>query len=357
MKINFSEKILIIFYIGLPFSIAFELKRIHELTFLQNLILVAFDSTLFVPSAPWISIVMCFYKNSHFIPSVFRSCIDNQYLIEQQLHIELICIDDASNDDTLSKLNSAKQMYDSSPFAPFVNFRIFSFQENMGLLYGRHFAYSQATGSYIFAFDNDDELIPGILAKIYALTKNRNDIEALSFLALEVYESDRTVNSTYQNKQYSYKTHIYRDSPVLRKRNITLNAPFSTGKFSIINKNYSDTSTLHLFPPAEFKNYRAHKWFMWNLCFTAFKRSIVQKGLPYFDQPLLHSKYSFSDDFYAFYTYMYFVHRIHILDEIGYAYYQYPNRPPKLSHRRQLIALRRYKAAISHLYSLNISVD
>lgn len=331
-----------------------QYRKINQILSIQNFVVakVQIPDSLFIPS---ISIVMCFFKREEFIPSVFRTCIEDQDLIQSQLKIEIICVNDASPDNTFSKLQAAKSQYESSIYSSFVRFVLFNLTHNMGTLYARYYGYSHASGSYIMSLDPDDEFIPGIVPKIYFLTKDRHDIDAIQFISLEVNETERDFNGPYEKRDYVYKSHIYREPVFPLKRNITLKAPYEIGKYSIFNHKYAGNSTLAIFPPALFELFLFQRHFMYNLCFTAFSLSVVKRAIPNFDPTMLYRKYSFSDDYYSFYVYLYFCHHMYILDEYGYAYFQHSYRVRKLSIQAQKVILYRMRQELRKLFNSSIS--
>ena len=92
---------------------------------------------------PKISVVIPMYNEEKNIIQIIRS-IQNQSLQE----IEIVCVNDNSNDNTLSKLNSLKEI---DPRILIINNKI-----NRGVLYNRIYGGMQSNGEYITFVDADD---------------------------------------------------------------------------------------------------------------------------------------------------------------------------------------------------------
>ncbi len=115
-------------------------------------------------SQPKISIIVTCYNNAKYLPA----CLDA--LISQSLsEIEIICINDASTDNSKKVLEKYKKR-DS-------RIRVINFEENQGVSVARNRGIAAAKAAFIMFCDGDDYYDPTMCEKMYdAITKNASDI-------------------------------------------------------------------------------------------------------------------------------------------------------------------------------------
>ena len=101
-----------------------------------------------------VTIAIINYNRSKFIDRSLRSCLD-QSLSRKTL--ELIIVDDNSNDKSISYLNSYKHTLQKSHSIP-NNFTLIKNKKNMGSGYCSNLAVSKSKGKYFMRVDSDDYL-------------------------------------------------------------------------------------------------------------------------------------------------------------------------------------------------------
>lgn len=108
-----------------------------------------------------VSIALSVYNVAEYVRSSL-DCILKQSFQE----FELLCIDDASTDDTWSILEE---------YATKDNrIRLFRQEKNQGLSVSRNLAIKEAKGEYLLMLDGDDLFAPKMVEKAYAKAKNTN---------------------------------------------------------------------------------------------------------------------------------------------------------------------------------------
>jgi glycosyltransferase involved in cell wall biosynthesis len=99
----------------------------------------------FSTSPPLVSVVIPCYDQAHFLSEAIESVLTQTYP-----HIELVVVDDGSNDNTVAVVNR----YPGTRY-----FR----QENQGLAAARNAGLRQTIGEYLVFLDSDDRLLPHAL--------------------------------------------------------------------------------------------------------------------------------------------------------------------------------------------------
>jgi succinoglycan biosynthesis protein ExoO len=115
-------------------------------------------------SAPVISVIMPVYNAG----DTLRRSVES---IRQQVgpQHELICVDDASTDDSASKLDT---WYAHEP-----RVRLIRMERNLGPGAARNKGLESARGDYVMFADADDRVMRGVLARLYSLAvQNDSDI-------------------------------------------------------------------------------------------------------------------------------------------------------------------------------------
>ena len=102
---------------------------------------------------PKISILVAVYNSAAYLPQ----CLDS--LLGQTLHdIEVLCVDDASTDNSLAILRQYAERD--------TRVKVFALDENHGIAFARNVALSNASGEFICFVDSDDWLAPNALEAV-----------------------------------------------------------------------------------------------------------------------------------------------------------------------------------------------
>ena len=102
---------------------------------------------------PKISILVAVYNSAVYLPQ----CLDS--LLGQTLHdIEVLCVDDASTDNSLAILRQYAERD--------TRVKVFALDENHGIAFARNVALSNASGEFICFVDSDDWLGPNALEAV-----------------------------------------------------------------------------------------------------------------------------------------------------------------------------------------------
>lgn len=109
-----------------------------------------------------VSIIIPCYNKGKYIKEAVKSAINQTYQ-----NIEIICIDDASTDDSYETLKSLVDKYK--------NIILLKNDKNMGVIYSRNTAIDASTGEYILPLDGDDTIEPIYVEEaVKILDKNRD---------------------------------------------------------------------------------------------------------------------------------------------------------------------------------------
>ena len=161
--------------------IYFNLSKVNEFIKLCN------NGTIINPifnikEKPKITALIPVYNSNKYIKSAIRS-IQNQNMPD----IEILIVDDFSNDNTLSIINILKKEDQ--------RIKIIKNNRNRGTLYTRSIGALYSKGKYIMSLDNDDIFINDIFKICYEEAEN-NNIDIVEFATCKV-----KINSLF-NKNY-----------------------------------------------------------------------------------------------------------------------------------------------------------
>ena len=121
---------------------------------------------------PKISLLVAVYNTAAYLPQ----CLDS--LLSQTLKdIEVICVDDASTDNSLALLHQYAEKDN--------RVKVFALKENSGQAHARNVGLSHATGDYIGFVDSDDWLSQDALEKV--CESFRDDVDCVLFRLLYAY--------------------------------------------------------------------------------------------------------------------------------------------------------------------------
>lgn len=127
-----------------------------------------------------ISIIVPVYNSEQYI----GECLDS--LVSQTLSdIEIICVDDASKDESCAVLERYAQEYE--------NFRIIKHNRNMGLSEARNSGLDDAQGKYIMFVDSDDYLKNKEACKILYVLAEKDNTDII-YYAYEKLEDDGRIS-------------------------------------------------------------------------------------------------------------------------------------------------------------------
>ena len=193
-ELNLNETYLIAYIQRLRRSLQFELmdldadkKRESLKSIRVNLPSEIWDR-LFSSSTPAISIIVPVYNMASYLPECLESCL------KQSLdNIEIICVDDGSQDNSLEILNQYAQKDQRIKIIH---------QENQGLAAARNTALEKATGRLIMCLDADDYLETDACECIYTYMYLFG-LEMCSFAAIEFNDQTRKeYESPYHTVQW-----------------------------------------------------------------------------------------------------------------------------------------------------------
>lgn len=126
---------------------------------------------------PKISLLVAVYNTAAFLPE----CLDS--LLSQTLEdIEVICIDDASTDNSLEILHKYAEKD--------ARVRVIALERNGGQARARNIGLADATGEYIGFVDSDDWLSPDALEKVYDAFQQK-EVDSVLFRLVRVYGDGR----------------------------------------------------------------------------------------------------------------------------------------------------------------------
>ena len=113
---------------------------------------------------PIISVIIPVYNTEKYL----GECLDS-VICQTFSKIEIICIDDCSNDNSLQILKKYAQQDH--------RIKIISHKQNLGCVASKNEGIKKAKGEYIYPFDSDDIIKPETLEKLYnAISNNLADI-------------------------------------------------------------------------------------------------------------------------------------------------------------------------------------
>lgn len=298
---------------------------------------------------PLFSIIIPCYQRKDFISTSLKSCIENQYLIECNLYIEIILVDDNSTDGTLEEIYSLQKRYESdSKLKKHIKFKIISNKRHRGALYIRIVGLKAAEGKYLLNLDSDDEFVPGIFRRLRTLINNRLDIDLIQFRILICDLKESNNNVTYDKKtnkkQYTYKLFSYISTFSDIQKSVTYDNHIKEMKFNIINDFVNKTNDVdhdsNVRHPSivELRKMVKEKKIMWNLPSLIFNRNLIQKAFDsnLFDKNVYNLEISIHEDLYISYVLLLLVNNYYFLDEIGYIYYR---GTPRVKRKRNLRAI------------------
>lgn len=161
-----------------------------------------------------VSVIIPVYNVSDYI----IDCVDS-YLSQSLKEVEILCVNDASTDDTLKKL----KMYSDE------RVKIINLQKNKGQSYARNIGLKNACGEYVVFSDSDDMMHPNALSKLYDLAEKekaagvvfsaeivndmgkRIDPDALKIKKTKekIYTGEKALIELVKNEEFYYSACLY----------------------------------------------------------------------------------------------------------------------------------------------------
>ena len=153
---------------------------------------------------PKLSVIMPLYNCEKTIRASLNSII-----FQNMANIEIILINDFSNDNTLKIIKNFKR-YEQ-------RIMLINNKKNMGTLYSRSIGVLKAKGEYIFSLDNDDMYFNyDVLGYIYKrITQESLDI--IGFLTINLWNYTASINKMKNIFTYLYPDEFYLEQPELRR--------------------------------------------------------------------------------------------------------------------------------------------
>lgn len=173
--------------------------RCHEM-FSADLPIVNPDLECVIPrrteGAPAVSVIIPAYNTGSIVRETLRSIAD------QSLHdIEMICIDDGSNDNTLETMIAFSREDE----------RVSVYhQDNSGLSMARNAGLSHAAGDYIFFIDSDDKISLEALELVYKEAAE-GDLDAVLFEAVSFYDDEDLEDKGLHYDNYYHRNGEYEE--------------------------------------------------------------------------------------------------------------------------------------------------
>ena len=136
-----------------------------------------------------ISVIVPVYNTSKYIADCISSISNQDFK-----NIEIICVNDASTDESLQIINEMKCIDR--------RINIITNSENRGLAYTRNVGINAASGKYVLFIDSDDWYKQGTLNEVYEIAE-RNNTDIVYFDANCVFEE----GVEYNEEKVNYYTH------------------------------------------------------------------------------------------------------------------------------------------------------
>lgn len=108
-----------------------------------------------------VSVILTVYNTEKYL----SECLDS-ILLQSLKEIELICIDDASQDNSLDVLKKYQKKDD--------RLQLYTMQENKGVSYCRNYGLKTAKGKYVIFLDSDDNFKLSMLQELYENAEKYN---------------------------------------------------------------------------------------------------------------------------------------------------------------------------------------
>lgn len=138
---------------------------------------------------PKVSVIIPIYNAE----STLRRCLDS-VLWGTHIPIELVCVNDGSNDNSLQILHNMRLQYGC--------LRIVNISSNQGLYNARLAGIKYARGKYVGFVDSDDYVMPGYFDKLYLCARDENADIAVGKIVNQNADGVRYVQSRCETFPY-----------------------------------------------------------------------------------------------------------------------------------------------------------
>lgn len=174
---------------------------------------------------PLISVVIPFYNASKTIIASIKSVVCQSYS-----NWELILLDDGSNDDTLSKIQSIKNN----------KIRIVSDGLNYGLAYRLNQMCELTNGEYITRMDADDLMHPDRLLKQVKYFKNNKKIDVLCTSAISIDCNHKILGSKGMNRLNMDAIEVFKKGSIIHPTVMARREWFLSHKYNLTFRKAQD---------------------------------------------------------------------------------------------------------------------
>lgn len=145
-------------------------------------------------NSPKVSIIIPCYNKAPYVAEAIESAIKQTYE-----NIEIICVDDASTDNSADIIKGYAERYD--------NIKFIDFKENKGVIAARNTAIEKAIGDYILPLDADDIIADTYVEKAAKILSSRADI-GIVYCKAEMFGKK---NNLWKLPEYQFPDILYRN--------------------------------------------------------------------------------------------------------------------------------------------------
>ena len=143
-------------------------------------------------NSPKVSIIIPCYNKAPYVAEAIESAIKQTYE-----NIEIICVDDASTDNSADIIKGYAEKHD--------NIKFIDFKENKGVIAARNTAIEKAIGDYILPLDADDIIADTYVEKAAKILSSRPDI-GIVYCKVELFGEK---NKLLEFPEYQFPNILY----------------------------------------------------------------------------------------------------------------------------------------------------
>lgn len=179
----------------------------------------------------WVTVLMPAYNRANYIEASIRSCLDQAYP-----KVEIVVVDDGSDDETPEKLKRIRQSSDGE------RLRIIRSEQNRGVCCAFNRALQEIQGEYFQFLDSDDRLHPEkIKNQIEAMKKSQAEAAVCGFRRLDghsLQELRRDANCEDVRKRLSRFRGINNATALMRSVSLPENMVFNTRFDFLVDRDF-----------------------------------------------------------------------------------------------------------------------